>query len=231
MDNKKRPVLYAELAYLLGLVLISLATALMTVADFGLSMISAPPYLLHLKLAPIAPFFSFGMASYAFQAFLLILMVILIRRFRLSYLFSFITGVLYGLILDGCLFVIGLFPTETLVARVISFAVGVVACSVGVALMFRSYISPCVFELFVKETATHFDIPISRFKTGYDCASLILSLALSFCFFGFFHFEGIHVGTVICAVVNGPLIGCIGKWMDSHFSYADRFPLRKWFEK
>ena len=71
MNVKKKPIFYTELAYVIGLILISFATALMTVADFGLSMIAAPAYLLHLKISEYLPFFSFGMASYAFQALLL----------------------------------------------------------------------------------------------------------------------------------------------------------------
>ena len=226
-----RPVFYAELSYVLGLIFISLATALMTVADFGLSMISAPPYLLHLKLSEYLPFFSFGMASYAFQAVLLIVMILLVRRFRISYLFSFVTAVLYGLILDASLFFVSMIPTETIVVRIVLYILGVLVCSMGVALMFRSYISPAVFELFVKEVANHFKIPVSRFKTAYDCTSCVLSIILSFSFYGFLHFEGIHVGTVICALVNGTLIGIIGKWLDKRFRFADGLPLRRWFER
>ena len=46
----KKTVLYTELAYVLGMVGLSLSVALMTRADFGVSMVVAPAYLLYLKL-------------------------------------------------------------------------------------------------------------------------------------------------------------------------------------
>ena len=98
--NRKR-VCFTELAYALGLVILDLGTALMERANFGMSMVVAPAYLLHLKISQFWPVFSFGMAEYVFQAFLLILLSLVMGRFKKGYLFSFVTAVLYGLILDA----------------------------------------------------------------------------------------------------------------------------------
>ena len=49
----KKTMLYTELAYVLGMVGLSLSVALMTRADFGVSMVVAPAYLLYLKLNPV----------------------------------------------------------------------------------------------------------------------------------------------------------------------------------
>ena len=99
MKNKR--IFYTEAAYWIGLIALALGTALMTCADFGVSMIVAPAYLLHLKLSQVFPAFSFGMAEYTLQAALLIFMMILLRRVRLSYFFSFVTAVVYGFVLDN----------------------------------------------------------------------------------------------------------------------------------
>lgn len=230
--EKQKPIFYTELSYLLGLTLLSFSTALLTVANFGQSMVAAPAYLLHLKLVQYLPFFSFGMASYTLQAVLLIAMVIIVRRFRISYLFSFVTAVLYGLILDGTLFLVGMIPTDHIAVRIVLFVLGAVICSLGVALMFRSYVPPAVYELFVKELAENFRVDSSRFKSGYDIVSLVVSIVFSFCFFGWLRFVGIGVGTVICAFANGLMIGLFGKWMDNRFQFRDGLPkLHRLFEK
>ena len=96
-------IFYTELAYVFGLVALAAGTALMEAADFGMSMVVAPAYLIHLKLSRTLPFFSFGMAEYTLQAFILALMCIALRRIKLSYLFSFVTAVIYGFLLDGAL--------------------------------------------------------------------------------------------------------------------------------
>ena len=68
---KEKRVIYSELAYFFGILVLALGTALMERADFGISMVVAPAYILHLKLSEYLPFFSFGVAEYVFQAVLL----------------------------------------------------------------------------------------------------------------------------------------------------------------
>ena len=81
----KKRVFYTELAYLLGLIILAFGTAFMEYADFGVSMVVAPAYILHLKISEFLPFFSFGMAEYALQAVILLLMMALLRKAKISY--------------------------------------------------------------------------------------------------------------------------------------------------
>ena len=117
----KKKTFYTELAYIIGLTLLALSAALMEKADFGLSMVVAPAYLLHLKISQYLPFFTFGMAEYTFQAVVLVIMIIAIRKFKLSYLFSFVTAVLYGLILDFMIMLVGFVPSEGIVMRLVLY--------------------------------------------------------------------------------------------------------------
>ena len=91
---KGKRVFYNELTYLFGLLILALGTALMERADFGISMVVAPAYLLHLKVSEYLPFFSFGMSEYVFQAVLLILLALVMGKFKKSYLLSFATAFL-----------------------------------------------------------------------------------------------------------------------------------------
>lgn len=226
----KKRTFYSEASYIIGLVILAFATAITEAADFGVSMVVAPAYLLHLKISESLPFFSFGMAEYTFQAFLIILITVILKKFRFSFLFSFITAVLYGFLLDGSMIIIDYIPTESLPVRIIFFIVGVILCSFSISLLFRTYISPEAYELFVKEVSAKFGIDISKFKTAYDCSSFVVSVIMSFIFFGFWKFEGIKTGTLICAFFNGPLIGLFSKLLEKHFCFKDRFNLRKYFE-
>ena len=71
----KQKVFYTELAYVLGLVIMAFAAAFTEKADFGMSMVVAPAYILHLKLSEFWPWFSFGVAEYVFQGVLVIIAV------------------------------------------------------------------------------------------------------------------------------------------------------------
>jgi len=225
-----KKICYTELSYVLGIVILAFGTALMERADFGMSMVVAPAYLLHLKISEVAPWFTFGMAEYLLQAVLLIAIGIVMGRFRSSYLVSFFTAVFYGVALDLCIAAVALLPEAGMVGRVLFYVLGLILCSVGVALLFHTYISPEAYELLVKEIARKWNREISRVKTVYDCCSCAVGIVLSFAFFGMWHFEGVKVGTVICALVNGWLIGRIGRFLEARFAFQDRWNLRNWFE-
>lgn len=233
MDSniKKKPVFSTELAYFIAMITLALGTAFMEAANFGMSMVVAPAYILHLKISEFLPFFSFGMAEYFLQGVLLVLLSVILRRFRISYLFSFVTAVLYGFCLDGCMAIVGFLPADVLIFRVIYYIIGMIVCSVGVALFFRTYFCPEAYELIVAEISKKFSLPVSRVKTVYDCVSCAVSIVLSFAFFGFGRFEGVNWGTIVCALVNGSIIGLCSKALDASFEWKDCLPLKKYFQK
>ncbi|MBQ8782795.1 MAG: hypothetical protein IJZ57_03375 [Clostridia bacterium] len=227
----KKPGFYTELSYILGILILAFGTALVTLADFGLSMVVAPAYLIHLKLSQYWSFITFGVAEYLFQALLLIILSIILKRFKISYLFSFVTAVLYGLALDGCIFLTRGIPAEAFWVRIVLFVVGTVLCTIGVSLFFHTYISPEAYEVFVKDFAQAKGLDIGKTKIAYDFSSCALSIIMSFCFFGLFKFEGINVGTIVMVCVNGALIGFFNKKLDKYFEFKDALPLRKYFER
>lgn len=229
-DKGARPVFSNELAYVVGIIAVAFGVAFMEKANFGVSMVVAPAYLLYLKLSPSYPFFTFGMAEYTLQAVLLVAMMIMLRKFKLSYLFSFVTAVVYGFTLDFCMWSVNGIDAQPVWARLVMFLGGMVLCSIGISFFFHSYVSPEVYELFVKEVSHHIGMDINRFKTIYDCSSCAISIAMSFAFFGMWHFEGVKLGTVFCALVNGSMIGAVSKFLESHFEFKDCLKLRKYFE-
>jgi len=230
IEKGAKPVFSNELAYIVGMVAVAFGVAFMEKANFGVSMVVAPAYLLYLKLSPMYPFFTFGMAEYTLQAVLLVIMVMILRKFRLSYLFSFVTAVVYGFTLDFCMWAVKNLDAQPVWARLAMFVGGMVLCAIGISFFFHSYISPEVYELFVKEVSSHIGMDINRFKTIYDCSSCAISIAMSFAFFGMWHFEGVKLGTVFCAIVNGSMIGAVSRFLERHFEFKDCLKLRKYFE-
>jgi len=226
----KKRTFYTEAAYVLGILLLAIGTAMMEKADFGMSMVVAPAYLLHLKISQRYAFFSFGMAEYMLQAALILALAVIGRRVRKTYLYSFCTAVIYGFVLDGAIALMAHAAGDTMLVRTVWYVAGMALCSAGVACLFETYIAPEAYELFVKELAEKTGRPISRVKTAYDCTSCLLSVILSFMFFGFGRFEGVKAGTIVCALVNGWLIGRISAWMHDRFNFKDGLKLRPYFD-
>lgn len=225
----QKKVFYTEISYVLGLVIMAFAAAFTEKADFGMSMVVAPAYILHLKISQILPWFTFGVAEYFFQGILVIATVIIMRKFKLSYLFSFVTAVIYGTLLDGAMTLISGLPEDAFIIRVLWYAMGTVFCSFAVSLFFHTYLAPEAYELIVKELSAKAKININKVKTVYDCFSVVLGVALSFSFFGFGVFEGVKLGTIICALINGFLISRFSKLLEKHFDFRNKLKIEKYF--
>lgn len=226
----QKKVFYTEFAYVFGLIGLAWGTAFMEAADFGVSMVVAPAYLIYLKISQVYSFFTFGMAEYTLQAILLVFLILVLRRFKVSYLFSFVTAVIYGFLLDGAMSVVALFSYQVLFYRFALYFFGIMFCTAGVSLLFHTYLSPEVYELFVKEASSKYKINIHKFKTAYDCTSCIVSILLSFAFFGLWHFEGIKAGTIICALLNGWIISRYTHFFEKHWEFKDGLRLRSFFQ-
>ncbi|MBR0445451.1 MAG: hypothetical protein IJK14_08805 [Clostridia bacterium] len=227
---KKKISMYTEAAYLLGLLFLALGTAFMDLANLGMGMVIVPSYVIFLKLSQHFSFFTFGTTAYLFQLVLLILLAIAGRKFRLSYLFAFMSAFLFGCFLDLFELLVLKIPCETLPARIVFYTVGEIFCAWGVSFMFHTYVTPEVYELIVKEVSRKRQWNINRVKTAYDIASVALGIILSFSFFGFGRFEGIKIGTLICALINGPMISVCSKANEALFEFKDLLRLRTFFE-
>ncbi|MCR5154096.1 MAG: DUF6198 family protein, partial [Lachnospiraceae bacterium] len=210
----KKVVCYREVAYLLGIFLVAFSAALLSRADFGVSMIVAPAYLLYLKVSESVSWFTFGIAEYIVQGSLIILMMIVMRKIRFSYLLAFVTTFFYGSVLDLCMKLVSYIPADNLGIRIFLFAFGLIICGPGVALMFNTYLPQEAYDMFVVRVSERYDLNRSKFKIGYDITSTLVSVIFSFAFFGMWNFVGINIGTAISALLNGLIIGLFSKLFD-----------------
>lgn len=152
------------------------------------------------------------------------------RRFKKYYLFSFITAVIYGTLLDLAMNIIAPLPDSGFAVRVVWYVMGTVLCSLAVSLFFHTYISPEAYELIVKELHLKTKKNINSIKMAYDCISVVIGIVLSFSFFGFGVFEGVKLGTAICALINGYLIGRFSKLLENKFEFKNKYNLAKHFQ-
>ena len=220
-----------EVAYIIGLMLLSLGTCLSTKANFGVSMIAAPAYLIHLFLSnTVSTFFTFGRCEIMLEMLVIFIMCLLLRKFKFGYLFSLMAGVIYGLFLDMWILIFKNIHLVEFTQRVMIFILAQIVTAYGISLAFKSYFPPAAYDFFVKEVSEHFHIKLPVFKTAFDITFCIISIILSFSIFGFGYFEGIKIGTIIIALVNGTTIGIATGHINKLFSFYDIYYLRKIFE-
>lgn len=215
---------FAEMAYIIGIITVAFGVTLMEKANLGISMVVAPAYLISLKF----DFLTFGTAEYTLQAVLLIVTFLVLRKFKLSHCFSFVTAVIYGVVLDGFMWLMRNVPADMLTERISLFISGMLFCSFGISMFFHTYLAPEVYELFVKELSRKFGININSFKIGYDCVSCAVAVVMSLAFFG--DIRGVGIGTIVCAVLNGYIIGIFSKLLEKHIDFSPRYAVAKYFE-
>ena len=149
------------------------------------------------------------------------------KKVKLVYFSSFLTGIIYGAILDLWRMVPIFNQNVTsasdinIVVRIIFFVVGMMLTSFSIALFFKTYLYPQVYDFFVKGISKHYNINRTKFKTCFDITFLIIATAMSFILFN--GFVGINFGTLIMTVLNGSIIGFFSNFLDKHFEFIPTF--------
>lgn len=95
-NEQTRPLFRGELALAIAVALNSFGVVLMLYSGSGISAISSVPY----AFSEVFPFLSLGTWTYLFQGGLVLTLMILRRRFVVSYLFSFVVGFVFSQLLD-----------------------------------------------------------------------------------------------------------------------------------
>ena len=217
-----------EIGWIVGVLLCAFGVSMFTKADFGLSMIGAPPYILHYALREMIPWYTQGTSEYFFQGVEMIIMCLIIGRFKPKYLLSFGSSVLAGLTIDMWLAILGGNGAyESMIMRIIAFVIGESAIAMAVALFFRTTMPIQVCELVVCEISERYHLNKNKFKLWFDVFMMALSCTLAVVLHT--GFNGIGIGTVIVVFINAPLITLFGKILDKFFSFDSivTLPLKK----
>jgi uncharacterized membrane protein YczE len=224
----------SELLWLFGIVFVALGVAICSKADLGVSMIAAPAFVIWEALAPHWSFLSVGVSEYLIQGLLLLLLCLLVRRFRLRFLLAFAVAVIYGYTLNLFLWILGGVSFDAIPLRWVMLIVGDGITALGVACFFRTYMPLQVYELFVAEVAARFNIDIGKTKWLFDMTLLIISITLAVTLFGdagtfdwstigYASFHSIGLGTLVTTAINSPIISLMGRLIDALFDQTPRF--------
>lgn len=206
------PLFRGELALALAVVFNSFGVVLMLYSGSGISAISSVPY----AFSEVFPFLTLGTWTYLFQAVLILTLMVLRRRFVVSYLFSFVVGFVFSELLDLHELWINVLPVN-LGWRVLYFVVSYLILCFGIALSNRCKLPIVPTDLFPRELAQITKITYPKVKISFDAICLLVTAGMTLLFLG--HLQGIGIGTVLAALTMGKVIGIMGNWLDRHFVF------------
>ena len=165
MKGSKKLSRMGEPAWILGILLCSLGVCFSAKSGFGVSMVVAPAYVLYRKASLFLDFFSFGVGEYVLQGALVVLLCLVLRRFKWKYLLSFGTAVLYGVSLDGWRLLFGENVYGELWQRGLSCAFGALVTALAIALFCMCVIVTKKFHISPSKTNSSFSSTPNSSKT------------------------------------------------------------------
>lgn len=207
-----KPVLRGEIALAILVVINSLGVNLILQSGFGVAATSLFP----LVLSRILPF-SLGTCTYLFQSALVLALLALRRKIVLSYLISFAVGTAFGIMVDVHLIWVSNLP-QGILWRLIWFAASFAIFTLGISLANHCKLPIIPTDLFPRELCSLRGWSYRKVKTTFDLGCLAFSVLLSALFVG--SFDGLGIGTVLCALLLGRSVGKMTRWLDKRFYFV-----------
>lgn len=96
LSVKQKPILRGEAALAVAVIVNTFGVVLMLYSESGISAISSVPFAFSLVL----PQLTLGTWTYLFQGVLVLSLMLMRKRFVPQYLFSFVVGFIFGVLLD-----------------------------------------------------------------------------------------------------------------------------------
>ncbi len=208
---EEKKIFSGELALVLGLLINSFSITLYAKSDVGMTTISLIAYVLSL-----ISFISLGTWSYIIQCFMVVVLVVLLKKVKPGYIISFALAVIYGMLIDFFyLFVIKL--PDTMLLHALYYLSGFCGLAFGTTLLFKCRIPVLPFDTFTREVSIHFNISYRKIRTCFDISFLICSALLGLYYMG--SLKGIGVGTVINSAFMGMAVSKISDLLDKKYCF------------
>lgn len=212
MMNDKRLVMRGEIALLIAILINSMGVLLMLQSGSGISAISSVPY----AFSEVFPRLTLGTWTYIFQGLLVIVLMVLKKKFVPSYLFSFVAGFLFGKLMDVHELWITKLPVS-IPLRIFYFVLSYLILCVGIALSNRCKLPIIPTDLFPRDLAEIIKKPYSKVKITFDVTCLVVTACLTY--FSLGKILGLGIGTVIAAFTMGKGVAIVGNFIDKKLTF------------
>lgn len=201
-----------ELALIIAVLINSFGVVLMLYSNAGISAISSVPYAFSL----VFPHFTLGTWTYIFQGTLILSLMIMRKKFVPSYIFSFVVGFAFSIMLDVHKGWIDILPSN-IAWRIVYFIISYILLSIGIAFSNRCKLPIVPTDLFPRELTDITGVSYSKIKIGFDVICLAVTGCMTFFLLG--HLDGLGIGTILAAFTMGKMVAVVGDFLDKKFVF------------
>ena len=191
---------------LIGMIITALGLAISVQLDLGISPITTLPYALSMAF----PVLSLGTFTFLQHILFFLLMALLLRReFKAFQLLQIPCSLIFGYFVDLWNLLLVWLKPDSYLLRVALLLVGCVIVGLGFSMIFTSRVALEANTAFINALVLRTGKPYGTLKTISDITIILLAAAVSLIFLH--RIVGIREGTVITALLIGPIAGFFNK--------------------
>lgn len=194
--------------YLSSLFIISLGASLSIKANLGTAPLICIP-----NVCSLISHLSVGTVTFIFNIILIILQIIILRGdFEKRQLLQVVMGTIFSAFIDFSLMLVNFVNPQDYILQMLVLLISCFVIALGVLLEIKTEIVYLPADGFIYAISKFLNREFSKVKPYVDTTMVIIAIVLSFVFLGYL--TGVREGTVITAIVVGPIITYIKKYLD-----------------
>lgn len=198
------------LIYLLSLFIISLGASLSIKANLGTSPLICLPY-----VSSLITHFSVGEVMFVFTLLFIFIQVLLLRKdFEKRQYLQLIVGTIFSFFIDFSLMLVNFINPVGYVSQMLLLLFSCVVVAFGVLLEIQTEIVYLPADGVIVAISKVLKREFSSIKPFVDSSMVIIAAILSIVFLGYL--AGVREGTVISAIIIGPIVKVLKKYLDSY---------------
>lgn len=198
------------IVYIISLFIISLGASLSIKANLGTSPLICIPY-----VSSLITNLTVGTTSFIFSIILIAIQVILLRRgFEKRQFLQIVIGTIFSLFIDVTLMMISFINLTDYISQVFILLLSCVVMAFGVLLEVKTEVVFIPGDGFIVAIAKVLKKEFGKVKSYCDVSFVVIAVILSFAFLGYL--AGVREGTVISALIIGPIVIIFKKYLGRH---------------
>lgn len=201
-----------ELALLIAIIYNSLNLNLLVKGSFGISPLSSVP----LVFSKVFTQFTLGNWTIIIQLITILIMLLIVRRFKFGYLLSFLVAIIFGTFVDLWSILINPLPV-TFALRIVYFILGFIGTGIGASFFVLCGLPIQPFDLFVREVSDATQTPLKKTRTIYDLVSVSISTLVSLTVLK--KLEGVGIGTVFGVLFTGTIMHETSEFLNKRYYF------------
>ncbi|MBR3141005.1 MAG: hypothetical protein IKF11_09120 [Methanobrevibacter sp.] len=194
--------------YLLSLFFISLGASLSIKANLGTAPLICIP-----NVCSLISHLSVGTVTFVFNMILIISQILILRiDFEKRQLLQIVMGTIFSVFIDFTLALVSFVNPQDYISQIIVLLISCVVIAWGVLLEIKTEVVYLPADGFIYSISKFLNKEFAKVKPYVDTTMVAIAIVLSFVFLGYL--AGVREGTVISAIIIGPIVNFIKGYAD-----------------